>query len=116
MFDFLFQVSTEQAIASVHYAIRLIKHIKQIKNAQEGFRVAGLASEPSSEEVELARRIISEIREREQTTLGKLSEHKAQEYIQLLADMLQNLLKESFQYDEMRGRELLEELRQTTFS
>ncbi|HEY0375647.1 MAG TPA: hypothetical protein VGC87_01665 [Pyrinomonadaceae bacterium] len=112
MFEFLSQASTEQATASIHYATRLIRHVKYLRGAKDGLRVKDLKSEPSADDESLANRIISEIETKEQSSLAELDNVKAEEYIQALADILQSLLKDNLKYDEGRGEKLLGELRE----
>jgi hypothetical protein len=106
MFEFLRDITTEQATASVYYAIRIIKHIKQVKDTQEGYRVEGLDTEPSKDDAINAWRIISEIEEAERTPLAELSKAKAERYIQQLADILQELVRQRLKYDAERGKVL----------
>lgn len=113
MFNFLLSTTTEQAIASIYYAIRILKHIQQIRNLREGFRIDGLDTEPSSEDAMFAGQILSEIEQIEQTTINEISKQKAEEYVQALATILQDMVKRKLNYDEERGQELLEELRRT---
>lgn len=109
MFNFLDDVPISKAIAGAYYAIRAIKHLKKI-------RIEGLSTEPSLEDEKLGSQIIDEILEYEGVSLSELDVQKAKEYILQLAGIIQNLVRKEFDYDEERGRKLLEEMRTTSCS
>ena len=104
MFSFLDNVPISKAIAGAYYAIRAIRHLKKI-------RIEGLSTEPSFEDAELGSKIIEEILEHEDVSLSELSVQKAKEYTLKLSKIIQSLVRQEFNYDEERGRRLLEEMR-----
>ena len=104
MFNFLDNVPISKAIAGAYYAIRAIRHLKRI-------RIEGLSTEPSFEDAELGSKIIEEILEHEDVSLSELSVQKAKEYTLKLSKIIQSLVRQEFNYDEERGRRLLEEMR-----
>ncbi len=104
MFNFLDNIPISKAIAGAYYAIRAIRHLKRI-------RIEGLSTEPSFEDAELGSKIIEEILEHEDVSLSELSVQKAKEYTLKLSKIIQSLVRQEFNYDEERGRRLLEEMR-----
>ena len=85
MFDFLRELPTDQLTGAVYYAIRIIKHVKQIKNLRLGYAIEGVSGEPTSDERHIGERIIDEIQHVEQTDLIVLPQEIAERYIGDLA-------------------------------
>lgn len=111
--ELLSKGNVEQAVASVYYAVRILRHIKQINSIKEGFIVKGLNTEPSPGDIDRARAILSLIEKTEQTSVEHLSKEKAEEYTQNLADLLLLLVQAQLRYDPSRGRDLLNECRRS---
>ena len=117
MFEFLNNVSPEQALSSGHYAIRLITHIAHFSDDFESFRIEGLKSEPTDEQELLTQQIIAEIKSTEHvSSLKELSRTQIYYYIDKLYAIINERLREESELDENRAEELLQELRQTSIA
>jgi len=100
MFNFILNLSTNQAVSCIHEAIRLIRHRLNI----EYF-------DPLSEDEKLAWQIIEQIQENEGIRLKELSDSRAEAYIYELAGIGQDKTQKSLNYDPKRGHQLLKEIR-----
>jgi len=112
MFKFLFDFTSERVTRAAYYAIRLVKHRKEISDIHSGLVVDGLPSEPSLEDQELAAQIIREIQKTERVPLKKLDESKAEQYIQGLTNIVLEVARRSSGYDRESGEQLLNSLRE----
>ena len=92
MFEFLKDEPAEHVLGAAYFAARLLTHRTTIPNYLEAFPVKGVSSEPSPEEAELGRRIVSQILEREATDMGRLSRDAASKYLSQLLDMVSSRL------------------------
>ena len=105
MFEFLEYLTTEQAIASVYYALRILRHGKKVS-------IAGLPTEPSRRDAVVTEKILAEIErvEGDSLPLRTATYHK---YTGLLADLLARLVRQRLAYDRQLGPELLDRLRRS---
>ncbi len=111
MFEVIGDAGLDQVIPAVHYALRLLRHRHEIADASTGYRVAGLESEPSSDETDLALRLIGEIERREEMPLRSLDESQTRFYTGILADLVQERTRSEPDDDPRDGHRLLEALR-----
>lgn len=111
MFDFIREEPTDIAVAGVYYAVRLLRHLAQLKDISLGYTVEGLAAEPDESARLLSNRIVLAIEQQEGRRLSELPKEAAELYSQTLAGIIQQLVKERLQYEESRGDELLRQLR-----
>lgn len=103
--------SVERAVASIYYAIRVVRHNQQIDDIAKGFIVLGLNTEPSIEEKALADQILSFIEALEHKSIKSLEVRKREEYTKTLANLLQDIVQSKLQYDANRGQDLLVQFR-----
>jgi hypothetical protein len=108
MFDFLDNLPNDQLTGGVYHAIRIITHVKQIK---EKAAATGGGDPATAREEAVCEAIIAEIEQTEGLHLRELPKHVASHYVAMLAHRLQSLLKERLRYDDSRGDALLHELR-----
>ncbi|MGI0010852.1 MAG: hypothetical protein ACREAE_05585 [Nitrosopumilaceae archaeon] len=111
MFDFLSNVSSSLAVNGVYCAVRIINRRTnfQVEKLNEQFQEPSI--ELSSDERELALRVIDEIQGVEKGSLASLDEKKADKYITQLTNIVQRQIKRELNYDIKRGDRLLAKLR-----
>lgn len=103
--------SVERAVASIYYAIRVVKHNQQINDIGKGFIVSGLDTEPSLEEKALGDQILSSIEALENKPISSLDPRSREGYTRTLANLLQDIVQSKLQYDVNRGQDLLAQFR-----
>jgi hypothetical protein len=113
MFEFLSKLPAADATGGVYYATRIIKHVKQLGDLPYEHLLEA-PSEPSSAHVEIKDRIIQQIEQREHVPLRNIPKHVIETYVHGLVRELQAVLRQQWRYDERRGTELLQELRETS--
>jgi hypothetical protein len=110
MFESLAKYPPDDLVGGVYYAIRIIKHIKHMKDVPYDY-LLDVPSEPTPSHSAIKDQIIDQIEQTERLPLKNIPVHVSETYIQSLAKQLQAILKERFAYDERRGDELLAQLR-----
>jgi hypothetical protein len=113
MFEFLSKLPAADATGGVYYAMRIIKHVKQLGELPYDYLLEA-PSEPSDEEAKLKDRIIQQIEQTEHLPLKNIPKHVIETYVQRLAKELQSVLRQQWRYDKGRGTQLLQQLRRTT--
>jgi hypothetical protein len=112
MFDKLYEVPKSQAIGAVYYAVRIIKHKRNLQQVDPDLP-PWIDTEPSVDEKRLAVELLQKIERLEQTPIRLLPKKKADEYICRLSDITDKRSIEGLtEADLKEGKRLLEKLRQ----
>jgi len=108
MFDFLHNVSANQTVAAVHYALRRLEY-KEFAGASIDSTIEPLPADTR----QLALSIIEEIQKTERTQLSTISQLRAEQYTVALARIAEDAIAKEFKFDIGQGQRLLEEMRKT---
>lgn len=100
MFDFLSSISFDQLTTVVYHAIRAIRLGKSILDIQSILKTGDQKRECSSNERELVSRIINQIEHAERVNLAQLTDAKAEEYIRILAMIVEDRARREFELDK----------------
>jgi hypothetical protein len=88
MFDFLSDVTSDQAVGGVYYAMRLIKHRESIRETKNGRSIDALLADSSPDEREMALKIIKEIERLEKLPFTSLNKPRVEKYINQVGDIV----------------------------
>ena len=114
MFDYLKNENFQNVAPAIHHSIQLIRQWAIATSLDDYFAFKGDDS-LSAEQIDLIKRIISEIELREQTSIKNLDPNKKRPYIIQLTDNLQILSNDQFHVDKDKGRQSLQQLRDLGF-
>src|SRR5271163_408592 len=109
MFEFLDTADVQQALPAGHEAIQFIR--QWARSAVRSGMHPSFEKLPSKQ-IELAKRIVKELEEREGRPVTDISEARIEEYIKLVSERLQTLARRQFPVaSEVNGEALLGKLR-----
>lgn len=107
----LSQVSTPDAVTSLYYAGRLLQRRNDVKDIHQGFRVAGVSSEPTDNEQKIALTLINRIEQVEGHPVQRLTDKQAARYINRFGKIASRKSRIQYGYKMSKGKELLTNLR-----
>lgn len=108
---FLANVSRSDVVTSIYYTGRLLQRRQDLDDVYQGFRVPGVASEPTDQQQEIAFGLLRLIEQIEDTPVGELTEAQADKYILRLGRIVRQRMRAEYGYHPKRGEELLAALR-----
>ena len=107
----LSQVSTPDAVTSLYYAGRLLQRRNDVKDIHQGFRIVGVASEPTDNEQKIALTLINRIEQMEGHSVQSLTDRRAAKYINRFGKIAAQKSRMQYGYNVNEGKELLAKLR-----
>lgn len=111
MFEILNSLPARQAVAVVHQAIRILRHLRALPVVDREATVRTLQRVLREPDAGPALALVREIELGEGKELSQVPHPAVDRYVSTLADVAERKMREQFRIDPARGRELLLRMR-----
>ena len=111
IFEVLHGVPSREAISAIHLTVRWITHAAALHGFTGDLDRSFLATNFSEVDKARAQELIDVIEQQENVLLRKIDRTKVEAYVKLLVGVLYKLTAKEFPHNDVRGNQLLAQLR-----